>query len=114
MTKSAHLALAGALLLSLGSGALAAGGLDGDNNPAPGGYAASMPDVYAAQLPDVYAAPRPHRFHPAVRNEARIPHAQATLQGDPNAVYWRGRYVGTDPDPQVRRELLRDAISGGG
>ena len=106
MTKSAHLALAGALLLSFGSGALAAGPLDGDNNAVRGAYAASLRNVYAAQ--------RPHHFHSAVRNEARIPHAQATQQGDPNAVYWRGRYVGSDPDINVRSNLLRDAIGGGG
>lgn len=103
MTKSAHIALAGALLLSLGSAAVAAGGLDADNNPVPGAHGPYASDVFAAQP----------RFHPSVRNEAVVPRA-ARVGGvrGADAVTWRGDQVGADPDPNVRAQLLRDAQDG--
>jgi hypothetical protein len=105
MTKGAHIAMAGALLVGLGSGALAAGGLDGDNNPVPGASAAYASDVYAAQPA--------YRFHPAVRNEARMPRA-AEFSGARRAgtVTWRDDVVRADPDPNIRLQLLRDAQDG--
>jgi hypothetical protein len=40
--------------------------------------------------------------------------SRGTKAGQPNAVYWQGQYIGTDPDPYVRLQMLRDAMSGGG
>jgi hypothetical protein len=39
---------------------------------------------------------------------------QETHADQPNAVFWRGRYVGTHPDPNALLEMLRDAEGGGG
>jgi hypothetical protein len=40
-------------------------------------------------------------------------HAMAQQTGaNPNAVYYDGRTIGQDPDPNVRQELLRRAQSG--
>ena len=33
---------------------------------------------------------------------------------DPNAVYFAGTYVGSDPDPRVRAQMLREAPHGTG
>lgn len=55
MIKSAQMALAGALLLSLGSAALALDRVDSDNNPVPG--AVPAPEVFGGGWP------------PDVRNE---------------------------------------------
>ena len=32
----------------------------------------------------------------------------ATQNKDPNAVYCEGKYLGADPDPAVRLQILRD------
>ena len=35
-------------------------------------------------------------------------HAFVTRPVDPYAVYWAGTYVGSDPDPNIRAQLLRE------
>jgi hypothetical protein len=112
--RSRSVVLALAISLPFASSALAAPGLDGDPPPIPGmaSYDQPLPRAHAARAPM-------EAFHPDVRAQGHPPHARGDRTGkthasDPSAVYWRGRYVGSDPDPQVRLEMLRDAIGGGG
>jgi hypothetical protein len=67
-------------------------GYDGDNNP----VTATSSGVSSAR--NAYAA---------TRSDASV-----AKGGDSNAVYWRGRYLGTDPDANVRLRILREAIGG--
>jgi hypothetical protein len=91
-----------ALIMMAGSSLHAAAleGYDGDNNPVAG--ASRMPPPAS----DGYASIR----KPAPRGgDVSV---AGTKAGQSNAVYWRGRLLGVDPDPQVRLRILREAIGG--
>lgn len=49
---------------------------------------------------------------PAMRAYAAAPlpraHRRASASTDPDTVYYEGKYLGRDPDPNVRLELERD------
>lgn len=51
---------------------------------------------------------RTHSHAAAAGAYARVAPAAAAAQV-PNAVYENGRYIGTDPDPNVRLQLRKDA-----
>lgn len=89
-----------ALVLGSTLHAAALEGYDGDNNPVPATRSARVlsSDAYAA-IPA-----------PATRRSADV--IGETKADTPNAVYWRGRLLGADPDPQVRLRILREAIGG--
>jgi len=89
-----------ALVLGSTLHAAALEGHDGDNNPVPATISAQ------ALGSDAYAAIRPTGSR---RSADVIGETNAT---NPNAVYWRGRLLGADPDPQVRLRILREAIGG--
>jgi hypothetical protein len=113
------LGLALAITAPFSFNALALAGVDGNDNPIPGVVQAiTVPPGLARVARAPSHAHVMAGIHHSVGNQAepydmgatqaREPHA-----GDPNAVYVRGKYWGTDPDPNVRLEMRRDAIGGG-
>jgi hypothetical protein len=59
------------------------------------------------------AAPKcPKRLHAAGSGAAVMRSAAQNPCADPTAVCWAGTYVGRDPDPRVRMQLLWDFQSG--
>ena len=75
--------------------------------------------IAAALLAVVGAAPALAKTPRATTDQAAAPAPGAYARvapgmpaiASPNAVYDGQRYVGTDPDPNVRLQLLRDADS---
>jgi hypothetical protein len=51
------------------------------------------------------AAKRKHRDHMAAKPYVRAVPAQPVRS---TSVYWGDKYLGADPDPRIRHELLRD------
>jgi hypothetical protein len=47
---------------------------------------------------------------PAVAEQGKTTKQQATQKADkgPNAVFCEGKYIGSDPDPAVRLQMLKD------
>lgn len=123
--------LAGALAVGMSSSAFA---FEGNTYyPAAAYYGAPMfggPTYAQATAPVRHVSPRHHyrhhaRYRPYHRHYARyvaprayLPlgvRAQAVVRHPgPYDVYWRGDFIGRDPDPNVRLEMIRNAISGGG
>jgi hypothetical protein len=89
-----------ALILGSTLHAAALEGYDGDNNPVPAASTAIPASAYASVRKPA-SSPR--------NGDVQI---GETKPGAPNAVYWRGRYLGTDPDPHVRLRILREAMGG--
>jgi hypothetical protein len=94
-----------ALILGSTLHAAALEGYDGDNNPVPGASAAIPASAYAS----IRKPASPPRNGGLQTGDLQI---GETRPGAPNAVYWRGRYLGTDPDAHVRLRLLREAMGG--
>jgi len=61
----------------------------------------SLALVVVAAVPAEAAKARKHRSAVASPDAARVVH-------DPNSVWFGDVYLGTDPDPRVRYQLLRD------
>lgn len=106
MHNSLRIAVAGALVLSFGSVALAEGHAKTER-----GVSAKHGLTVNARMPAGSALSPATRAQTHGALEGQI---GETKPGEPNTVYWRGRNVGTDPDPVIRTQLLRNAISGGG
>ncbi len=78
----------------------------------PMGAGGALKLVATVALATVIASPafaksvRHHSHGTAVSAYAKS--AAAGVGRSSNAVYWQGHYVGADPDPNVRANLLRD------
>lgn len=98
LTESKIVAAAAIIVAATTLQAAALEGRDGDNNPVPASsYGVSVPNAFASTRDGAPAAKR---------------QSGDVKSADQNAVYWRGRYLGTDPDPNVRLRILREAIGG--
>jgi hypothetical protein len=94
-----------ALVLGSTLHAAALEGYDGDNNRVPAASTAIPASAYAS----VHKSASSSLNGNVQTGSLQIGETKA---GSPNAVYWRGRYLGTDPDANVRLRILREAIGG--
>ena len=64
-----------------------------------------------AKAPSKYVE---HTFGPAATARAMVPSNQARHSSNPafDVYNTQGHYVGSDPDPRIRMELLRDQYPG--
>jgi hypothetical protein len=64
-----------------------------------------------AETPSKYLR---HTFSPAATARAMVPSNQVRHSSNPNFDVYdsRGEYIGSDPDPRVRMDILRDEDSG--